>query len=147
MRTYTLERYVGIPQATIGELRIGDITYYSMERPWKENKPFFSCIPLGEYILDAHDSKKHPDTFALVNEEIGVYHYDHGSGRYGILIHVGNTARDFEGCIGFGVRLGCLDREWAVLRSRDATEEVIRHLKAGDIIKIVEKKVQWKTGS
>ena len=143
MRTYTLERYVGIPHATIGELRMGDITYYSIERPWKENKPFHSCIPLGTYTLKEHSSPKHPNTFALVNESLGVYHFNNEKGRYGILIHVGNTARDFEGCIGFGLILGCLDRDWAVLKSKDATTEVLKHLQAGDKLKIVEKKVKW----
>ena len=143
MRTYVIERYAGIPIATLGEFWLGDQVYYTMERPWKENKPFFSCIPLGEYTLVEHSSQKHPHTFALVNEDLNVYHYSSGKGRYGILLHVGNTASDFEGCIGFGKKLGCLNHEWAVLQSRDATQEVLAHFEAGDTIKIIEKRVLW----
>ena len=143
MQTYTLQRYVGIPHATIGELQIDDMTYYSMERPWIDNRPFESCIPLGEYILKEHSSRKHPHTFALVNEDSGVYHYKSGRGRYGILIHVGNVPRDFQGCIGFGMRIGCLNHEWAVLQSRDATDAIIKQLRGGDTLRIVEKVVSW----
>lgn len=115
MRTHILTRYTGIPFCTIGEIEFGHEKYYSMERPWKENKPFHSCIPLGSYTLETHNSSSRPHTFALINEKKGVYHYpDPKAQRYAILLHPGNTFRDFEGCIGFGKILGCLNNEWAV---------------------------------
>lgn len=144
MRTHILTRYVGLPHCTIGEIEFGHDKYYSMERPWKDNKPFHSCIPLGTYTLEAHNSTSHPHTFALVNHELGVYHYeDPKAKRYGILMHKGNFSRNFEGCVGFGNRIGCLSNEWAIMRTEDSTAEVVSHMAEGDIFQIVEKKVQW----
>lgn len=79
-------------RCSIGELRTDKGVYYTVERPWLDNKPFVSCIPEGEYICKRYSSTKYPNTFQVT----GVH------GRTKILFHVANWAKDVQGCIGLG---------------------------------------------
>ena len=59
---------------TEGRLFIGDHTLFTLEDPWNNNRPFDSCIPDGVYDLVPHSTAKHPDTWALVNPSLNIYH-------------------------------------------------------------------------
>lgn len=72
--------------ATSGELYIDDVFFcYTLELPYRNNQPFISAIPEGEYTLTLTPANK----ILLVGT----------SPRSGILIHKGNTIADTQGCI------------------------------------------------
>jgi hypothetical protein len=75
-------------------------------------------------MLERHISQKPfiGETWALVNHELGVYHFDDPQAvRTGILIHVANHQWQLEGCIGIGDKYGSVgsynDLKWGVWNS------------------------------
>ena len=99
---------------TLGFLFVGDLQLATIERPWipsatsKGGTKGISCVPTGRYRLVRHDTEAHPETWALVNEELDVVHLP-GPGvsphaRTAVLIHAANWAHELRGCIAPGVR-------------------------------------------
>lgn len=90
-----LIRYAYTPDETLGLLKfpvnegVSRYALWTVECPWLDNTPFQSCIPDGEYSLQAFDSTKHPDSWVITPVP----------GRTGILFHVGNHSGDVTGCI------------------------------------------------
>lgn len=78
-----------------------DLMFFSVEKPWKDNKPFESCIPEGDYQLVPHNSKKYGDVLAIVGGTVSHYK-DPEYERYACLLHAANWPKDVEGCIGLG---------------------------------------------
>lgn len=83
----------------------------TMERPWvptplsQGGRKGESCVPPGLYRLERHNSEAHPNTWALVNPDLDVVHYEdrlHPNYRCLVLIHVANYARELRGCIAPG---------------------------------------------
>lgn len=62
---------------------------YTLELPWKDNERNVSCILCGEYAVVPHDGPKFKDCWRLLEVPE----------RSGILIHIGNTPNDTQGCI------------------------------------------------
>lgn len=90
-----------------------DYVAQTMERPWipmpgaRGGLSGKSCVPEGVYRLERHNSEAHPNTWALVNSDLDVIHYEdvhRPTVRCLVLIHVANYARELRGCIapGFG---------------------------------------------
>lgn len=109
----TLERWAYSKYGVFGTLRVGDLELYTVERPWKNNVPRESAIPVGEYAL-----------------KLGVYNRG-GYPAYELLdvpnrslikIHRANTYTDLLGCIGVGVDTGYIDQKWAIVNSTKALE-------------------------
>lgn len=135
----TLVRHAYLPHATLGNLYCGSLSLATLEEPWIAS-PFGpggqrrdglkpeSCVPDGLYELQPHDTKKHPNVWALVNPSLGVWHKQTPPGlpygRTAILIHAGNTTKDIEGCVLVGLRHGRIDNLDAVLESRAALEQL-----------------------
>lgn len=97
-------------QCTLGVLHLNGSTFQSLERPWVPGVPGgtkgVSCVPVGLYRLVRHDTEAHPRTFALVNENLSVYHLGPPAGRQGrtaCLIHVANYVSELRGCIALGM--------------------------------------------
>ncbi len=101
---------------TLGLLLIPDMSMVlcTIERPWipsatcKGGLKGKSCVPEGEYQLVLHDSPKHPKTWALVNHDLDVVHFegddqDPDEDRATCLIHAANFAKQLEGCIAPGL--------------------------------------------
>lgn len=87
--------------ATLGIFKFLDRNnpcFYTIERPWLDNKTNESCIPEGEYICEPYSSDKYPDVWELQDVK----------DRSLILIHVGNWAHDVKGCIAIGLSSGYL---------------------------------------
>jgi hypothetical protein len=121
-----LIRYGNTPKGVFGEITILGKKYQTVEKPYINNEPFISSVPAGEYRLVPHPSKRHGKTWALVNEDLGVYQWDVPEAkRYAILIHVANRPRELEGCIGIGRELGAIGQDWAVLNSRNSINEIL----------------------
>lgn len=121
-----LERFCTCEEmGTFGKLYIQDKVFYTVESPWKDNEPFLSCVPLGEYSLIPYTSERYGQTFKLVNVNNHVYPDPSEPGdRFGIIIHVGNTKDDITGCIAVGLGLGYIDDKWAVTSSRLAMQDL-----------------------
>jgi hypothetical protein len=113
-----------------------DFVCQTMERPWiampgyKGGLSGKSCVPRGIYNLEVHRSEQHPHTWALVNPDLDVIHYEdprRPSVRALVLIHIANYARELRGCIAPG-RLRTLDGEGVrmVAQSRVAMIDIQR---------------------
>jgi hypothetical protein len=110
-----------LENCTIGVLFYqGSKVCNTVEKPWNSNKPFKSCIPAGKYKIYRHHSEKYPNTFALVNHDLGIGQHKGDSLRYGCLIHVANFPDEVEGCIGPGLDLH--PSTWGVSQSRKAMD-------------------------
>lgn len=85
-----------------GTLEIDNHVFFTVEKPWKDNTPFKSCVPTGEYALVPHgEYGKDGDVLALVGETVSHYE-DPNFKRYACLIHTANYPKDVVGCIGLG---------------------------------------------
>ena len=115
MKIARLTRAFTNDDVTLGMLQFKGIAHdpiYTLENPWIDNKPYISCIPDDDYVVEKFNGAKFKDVFILQ----GVI------GRSHILIHHGNTEEDTSGCILVGLSAGELHGEPAVLQSRDAME-------------------------
>jgi len=106
----------------------GDL-WHSLEQPDLDNRPFLSCVPLGEYELHSFNSPKYGDCYIMVNENLNVWEYEDSAGRPDngrylcLFVHRGNYVRNFQGCIGAG--FGYLPGDDMITNTRKACEEVI----------------------
>tara|TARA_R100001460_G_scaffold25765_1_gene51918 strand:- start:8748 stop:9152 length:405 start_codon:yes stop_codon:yes gene_type:complete len=95
LKNILLERFCYHPTATLGVVRVDDELFYSVERPWLDNRVGVSCIPTGVYEMGWRESPRFGETWHIKDVPDRTY----------ILIHVANFARDVEGCIGLGLSL------------------------------------------
>jgi hypothetical protein len=75
-------------------------------------------IPEGTYNVDDHNTKKHPDSYVLSNDQV--------SQDRAILIHPGNTGVDTEGCL----LPGGTKAAGSVGGSKAKTKEIYDNIKA-----------------
>lgn len=111
-----LERYSYGPDETEGILHVADQKFYTIERPWLENRREVSCIPEGYYDLKPWTRPSGERAFILENPAYNVFRSRENAGddgRYLILLHAGNVVRDVIGCIAVGLRRGVLYSEEA----------------------------------
>jgi len=98
-----LRRFRSDSVGSFGTLEIDDHVFFTVEKPWKNNEPFKSCVGEGKYSLIPHKSNKYGNVLCMVSEELGVTHHkEPDSIRYACLIHTANYPHDVEGCIGLG---------------------------------------------
>ena len=96
----TIKRIVSDTEATLGAMYVDDkFLCFTLEPEWKDNVPFYSCIPEGKYtckkVFDRKLSKNYK--IAVTFEVCEVRH------RSGILFHMGNTHKDTQGCVLVGL--------------------------------------------
>jgi len=106
-----LERFAYHPEGTLGVIKFADETFYTIERPWRDNALNVSCIPEGTYEVNWRESPRFGFTWELQDVPSRTY----------ILIHVANFPKDIQGCIGLGTSL-MADRI-AVSNSRNAMKK------------------------
>ena len=133
-----LKRIEESDQGTFGVLCVPEVGFscYTAELPWHRNKRNKSCIPKGHYNLVPFSSEKHADTYQVADVPK----------RGGILIHVGNYAGDTSkgyrsdtgGCIMLGKSLGYLNKQRALISSRDAVVEFVELTKKYPLELIIE---------
>lgn len=127
MKTLELIRHEQDHRHTLGSMKVGDKTLFTLERPWiprSDGLPGgidnYSCVPAGTYELLHHTSKRFPDTFALMAPELGVFYPFTPTGRSGrdaVLIHAGNRVSNTRGCILVGLRHTVKDVPFALYDS------------------------------
>lgn len=79
---------------TYGVLLCDDVPLcVTLERPWLDNAHNVSCIPPGKYICIPHNTADKPNCWQVTTVP----------GRDDILIHVGNSMQDTDGCILVGL--------------------------------------------
>ncbi|MBY6093836.1 DUF5675 family protein [Ferrimonas balearica] len=120
------------PDWTLGEISLNcDHICYSIERPWKQNAPFISCVPEGRYALGFTESPKFGHSIYLAHPALGVGLTD--GLRTNILLHAANKSSELQGCIAPGEKLGWLDGEMAVLTSRKALKHLLEVIQENQI--------------
>lgn len=116
---------------TEGALVIGGFYCYTLELPWRDNRPNISCIPEGTYRARLRRSPKFGVVYWVLEVE----------GRTYILVHSGNWAgdralgliTDTYGCILLGMSRGWLRGQRAVLNSRYALRKFMETTKGKEI--------------
>lgn len=128
-----LNRWGYTPKGTFGTLILpGGESYYTVERPWRDNKPYVSCVPEGDYkLVWLPTTTQVPQSWGAHSWylEGGTVAIHGGKERSRCCFHVGNTMDDINGCVAPGLELG---RSWMVGRSMDALEEMIQFLSKED---------------
>lgn len=128
MMTLTLKRGREQPHGILGSLYLDNkFLCFTLEEPWRDNKPRISSIPEGTYKCIQHGWE--PDTKVKFKR---VWHLLNVPGRSAILIHAGNTIDDTEGCI----LVGLSATPNGVGRSRDAVDMLRRILPATFMIEV-----------
>lgn len=131
---------------TFGQLTLEDgAVFFTVERPWLDNRSRVSCIPEGVYRLALRES---PVVYRTSREK-----YSRGwsvtnvPSRSLIMIHVANLPTEVEGCIGVGMKHGFLGGKFATLSSRAAFERLMQKLAVRDewFIDIKSKKSKSET--
>ena len=121
-------RDTSTPNETLYKLQVGEQVFDALGEPDNHDEPNKSCIPLGVYQLVPHDTAAHPETWAMVNPDLGVTHepadiipddckYPH---RFACLIHPANFARQLQGCFAPGMGRSMAGGMWMVTDSRMA---------------------------
>ena len=104
---------------TRGTLYVNGTMFRTLEPPWLNNQKNKSCIPEGNYEWELRESPKFKKHILIKNVQ----------NRNLILIHVGNTTLDTQGCILIGKKAGKIQGKEAVLNSRTALDELLTILK------------------
>lgn len=107
-----LQRFYMDKYYTQGILKVNGLTFYTLERPWLNNKRNISCIPEGKYPIYTFKHNRHGEVIGLRNVP----------NRSEILIHPGNSIDDTEGCILPGLNCG----RGIVLNSKRALREIVK---------------------
>jgi len=140
----TLERFADVPNmGTLSTVYIdGNAFCYAIEQNWKNNQPFITCVPDGEYLLNMFESKKYGSTFAVVNRELNVFENatdrDAPNDRYACLLHKANWSHELQGCIAFGQDIRCgkksdkFSNQLMVTSSKKTTNTVLDILKSSE---------------
>lgn len=137
----TMIRDVSTPNETLYKLTVGEAVFDAIGQPDNHDEPNASCIPSGLYELVPHDTAAHPNTWAMVNPELGVTHepgdaipadckYPH---RFACLWHPANFARQLQGCFAPGMGRSQAGGLWMVTDSRMAFTTIQEMLEPGTV--------------
>ena len=116
MKLITLNRVITTDEGILGVLHNnGSPMAVTLERPWKDNKAWESCIPFGMYPLTRLDKSK-------------AFNYPHYllegvPDRTFIKIHIANYPSELSGCIGVGSYFA--NGDIAVFKSRNAMDHIM----------------------
>ena len=116
MKIITLNRIISSDEGVLGLLHInGKPLSVTLERPWKDNKAWESCLPFGIYPLTRLDKSKAFKYPHYLLEDV--------PSRTFIKIHVANYPSELHGCIGVGSYFA--NGAIAVSKSRVAMDHVM----------------------
>jgi hypothetical protein len=117
-------------EGTFGELSGGDFSCKTVELPWRNNQRGKSCIPEGTYIMRKRVS-------GVVQRTSGGqftegWEITNVPDRTYIMVHVGNTIADLDGCVAVGKAWGYIERHWGVIASRNTFRAFMQALEDDD---------------
>ena len=119
MKIITLTRIISTDEGVLGLLhKNGKPISVTLERPWKDNKAWESCIPFGTYPLTRLNESK---AFRYPH-----YLLEDVPNRTYIKIHVANYPSELHGCIGVGSYYA--NGTIAICKSRKAMDHVMWEL-------------------
>jgi len=136
-----IERFCYAPEGTFGMLYFDGFKAFTVERAWKNNEPYVSCIPDGEYVAKWYDSPRFGRTLAVVGGTVSLFPSPNHD-RSAILFHLGNWPRNFNGCIGLGRAFTCINGEMGVTSSGVITDEFLELATGLDNIPLIIKQSQ-----
>ena len=113
---------------TLGILTVEDFTCFTLERPWRNNKPYISCIPSGQYPMKRDKTGKHR-CYRLEDEIV--------TPRSAIEIHVASNVDNLQGCIGLGYLFDFFSKH-PLRHSALACDEFLEAMKDRDAILTIE---------
>jgi hypothetical protein len=119
-----IERFAYTPFGTFGRLEYDSNKYFTIERPWEDNKKSVSCIPEGRYKVVWYASPTFGRTLAVIGGTVSLFD-DPKFQRSAILFHLANTMDDLRGCIGLGRSLGYINKKWAIVSSDKSVKEFL----------------------
>ena len=119
---------------------------FGLEQEWRDNKPFISCIPSGEYELLPWSSEKYGSCFVFKNLKLKVSDYplkDKPDFRYACLIHGANYSRQLQGCLapGSSITFNNETNEFMITASTVSRDKLFKLIQTNDINKVV---IQWE---
>lgn len=130
----TITRMAMDREATLSEIKVGDASFYGIEKPWRDNRASVSCIPTGFYALVPFNSRKFGKTWAFVGGTVSS-NKSRSTKRFACLIHKGNVGGDVQGCLAVGMSLPMPSKSGAgqlrVANSRGAFDRLIKMLEGG----------------
>ena len=116
MKLITLNRIITTDEGILGLLHSnGKPISVTLERPWRDNMAWESCIPFGMYPLTRLDKSKAFDYPHYLLEDV--------PDRTFIKMHVANYPSELHGCIGLGSYFA--NGTIAVCKSRNAMDHVM----------------------
>lgn len=133
-----IDRFCYGPEGTFGKLTYKNFSAFTVERPWRDNIPYVSCIPDGIYTATWHDSPKFGKTLAVHGGRVSIYP-NKNKERNLILFHVGNWPENFSGCIGLGKSFSCVGGKMGVSTSRITVENFLSMFEGIDNIPLIIK--------
>lgn len=102
MKTYLLERLYTDENVTLGRFWFEGEVVYTMELPWKDNKPNVSCIPEGVYtVVKEYSPHFKKDLWELKNVPK----------RSECKFHSASFVRNLKGCISLGLNKQDIDND------------------------------------
>ena len=121
---------------TFGMMNVNGRTIYTVERPWRDNKPYKSCIPPGKYVCKKRKtttsvpSSMQGRTWYLEGKSVTVHPEDKDGTKTRCLvcIHIGNYTSDIQGCLSPGLSMGMIDERLMVQHSRKAMMHLNEYL-------------------
>lgn len=126
-----LTRYPYHPDSTEGVLVVEGERFHTIEKPWVPDldgdpggAPNQSCVPLGTYRMIRHDTPKHPRTWELLNEALGISTSAKPHMRSECLLHPANKASQLAGCIAPGLTMANWGLDSAVESSTIAFKRI-----------------------
>ena len=86
-----ITRFASFDDRMLGRATFMGRSWYTIEKPWKDNTPYKSCIPADTYDLVRVNSPKYGENMWEIQDVPNRTH---------ILIHVANWSKDVLGCVG-----------------------------------------------
>lgn len=121
---------------TFGRVRFAGHSFVSVEREWRNNKPWVSCIPAGTYrVAERWYHRGNYGAFEIVGVE----------GRTDILIHRARRADQLAGCIALGTELGTHSGRWSILGRYFAFRVLCETISALEAEEPVEIAISWRS--
>lgn len=116
MKKALLLRYTSSDTGTEGILVIEEGTFLSLELPWRDNEPSYSCIPAGSYLCKWWKSPSKGFCYRVYNVPDRDYILIHsatfaGDRKKGLL-------SDLRGCITLGKNRGTYKNQRGIFVSR-----------------------------